>query len=275
MKRFDTIADFRAARRGFSSLGLVPTMGFLHDGHLSLIARARAQCDAVAVSIFVNPMQFGTGEDLSRYPRDMPRDLALLDAAGVDLVFTPTPEMIYPPGFASRIDIGPIGDCLEGAARPGHFAGVATVVSKLFNIMQPDRAYFGQKDGQQCAVIRQLVRDLDVPVEIVVGETVRAADGLALSSRNVYLNAEEREAAPVLHRALVEAETLFRSGEHSGDVLRAAMRAVIATEPLALLDYVSIADYQSLHECDRIEGPVMASIALHLGKTRLIDNLVL
>lgn len=275
MKIIDRIDAFRHARWGFGRLGLVPTMGFLHDGHLSLIARAKAECGAVAVSIFVNPMQFGAQEDLARYPRDMARDLALLEQAGADLVFTPPPEIIYPRGFATRIAVGAIAEVLEGAARPGHFAGVATVVSKLLNIVQPDRAYFGQKDGQQCAVIRQLARDLDSPVEIVVAETVRASDGLALSSRNVYLNAAERRAAPVLYRALTAAQTLFEQGERSADVLRATMHKVIAAEPLAKLDYASVADYHSLRECEWIEGSVMASIALHLGQTRLIDNLIL
>ncbi|MCB8873929.1 pantoate--beta-alanine ligase [Acidisoma silvae] len=275
MQCIETIAEFRAARRKIPYLGLVPTMGFLHDGHLSLVKRAKAECGAVAVTIFVNPMQFGAQEDLERYPRDMPRDLALLDDAGVDLVFAPTPAIIYQAGFATRIDVGAIGTVLEGASRPGHFAGVATVLMKLLNIVQPDRAYYGQKDGQQCAVIRQLMRDLDSPVDMIVAETVRAADGLALSSRNVYLSDAEREAAPVLYRALQAAQTMFDQGERSAESLRAVMRAVIAGEPLAMLDYVSVADFDDLSECDRIEEPAMASIALYLGQTRLIDNLVL
>lgn len=265
----------RAARRALSHLGLVATMGFLHDGHLSLVAQAKRDCGAVAVSIFVNPTQFGANEDLSRYPRDMPRDLSLLENAGVDLVFTPTPEIIYPAGFATRIEVGAIAHVLEGAARPGHFSGVATVVAKLLNIVQPNRAYFGQKDGQQCAVIRQLVRELDIPVEIVVGETVREADGLAISSRNVFLTPSQRAAAPILFKALMEARGLFQSGERNGNVLRAAMRAIIDTEPQAELDYVSVADPQTLVECATVNAAALASIALHLGATRLIDNTVL
>lgn len=276
MKRMQTIAEIRAARRSVPSLGLVPTMGFLHEGHLSLVRRAREECGAVAVSIFVNPTQFAASEDLDRYPRDEARDLQLLEEAGADFVFLPTPEIIYPPGFATQVTVGPIAEVLEGAARPGHFAGVATVVAKLLNIVQPERAYFGQKDGQQCAVIRQLVRDLDVPVTVVVGETVRETDGLAMSSRNVYLSGPERTAAPVLYRALKAAEALFRGGETSAEALRQAMRRVVATVPAAELDYASIADGETLQELEAI-GPAgaMASLALRLGRTRLIDNLVL
>lgn len=275
MKQIGTIAEFRAARAGFPVLGLVPTMGFLHAGHLSLVAQARRECGVVAVSIFVNPTQFAATEDLARYPRDMARDLGMLEEAGTDLVFTPAPEVMYPRGFATSVTVGPIAEVLEGATRPGHFAGVATVVAKLLNIVRPDRAYFGQKDGQQCAVIRQLVRDLDMPVEVVVGETVREADGLAMSSRNVYLNPAERAAAPVVFRALQAAAALFQAGERSGEALRAAMRAVIAAEPLAVLDYASIADCESLQELERVGPSALASIALRLGTTRLIDNLIL
>ena len=275
MQCIETIAEFRAARRKIPYLGLVPTMGFLHDGHLSLVKRAKAECGAVAVTIFVNPMQFGAQEDLERYPRDMPRDLALLESVGTDLVFAPTPAIIYQAGFTTRIDVGAIGTVLEGASRPGHFAGVATVLMKLLNIVQPDRAYYGQKDGQQCAVIRQLMRDLDSPVDMIVADTIRAPDGLALSSCNVYLSDAERKAAPVLYRALQAAQALFNQGERSAESLRTVMRTVIASEPLAMLDYASVADYEDLTECDRIEEPAMASIALYLGRTRLIDNLIL
>jgi pantoate--beta-alanine ligase len=275
MRYVETIADLRAARRDFPCLGFVPTMGFLHDGHLGLVAHARRDCGAVAVSIFVNPTQFGSNEDLSRYPRDMPRDLAVLEKAGVDLVFAPTPAIIYPAGFATRIDVGAIAEVLEGAARPGHFSAVATVVTKLFNIVQPDRAYFGQKDGQQCAVIRQFVRDLDSTVEIVVCDTVREPDGLAMSSRNVYLTPPQRAAAPVLFRALTEARRLFDLGERSGDLLRAAMRTVIETEPQAELGYASIAHPETLTECATIAGVALASIAARIGSTRLIDNMLL
>lgn len=275
MKTITTIAAFRAARGNFGALGLVPTMGFLHEGHLSLVRRARAECGAVAVSIFVNPTQFAAHEDLARYPRDEAHDLALLEAAGADLVFLPSPAEIYPAGFATQVTVGAIAEVLEGAARPGHFVGVATVVTKLLNIVQPDRAYFGQKDGQQCAVIRQLLRDLDLPVTMVVGETVREPDGLAMSSRNVYLTPDERAVAPVLYQALLRADSLFQAGERAGDALRHAMAAVVAAEPEARLDYVSLADCVTLQELARVDGRAMASLAVNLGRTRLIDNLIL
>lgn len=275
MKRIKTIAAFRAARSDFRTLGLVPTMGFLHEGHLSLVRRARAECGAVAVSIFVNPMQFAASEDLARYPRDEARDLSLLESAGTDLVFLPKPEAIYPAGFATQVTVGPIAEVLEGAVRPGHFAGVATVVAKLLNIVQPSRAYFGQKDGQQCAVIRQLVRDLDLPVAVVIGDTVRDPDGLAMSSRNVYLSPAERAVAPVLYHALKHAEALFRSGERQGSALRAAMARIVADVPEARLDYVSVADCLTLQEVEEVGREALASLALRLGQTRLIDNLVL
>jgi len=270
-----TVAEMRAARAGLGLLGLVPTMGYLHDGHLSLVALARADCPTVAASIFVNPTQFGPNEDLSRYPRDMPRDLELLAAAGVDLVFAPEPAEIYPAGFDTAIQVGGVTEPLEGAVRPSHFAGVATVVAKLFNIIQPTHAYFGQKDAQQSVVIRQLVRDLNIPVEIVVGPTVREPDGLALSSRNSYLTPAERPAARVIYRALREARRLFGSGEHDAEVLRQAMRAVVANEPSARIDYVSVADPLTLTELGTVERQALASMAVRFGATRLIDNLLL
>jgi pantoate--beta-alanine ligase len=270
-----TVAQMRAARQGAGDLGLVPTMGFLHAGHLSLVERAKAECAAVAVSIFVNPTQFGPNEDLSRYPRDLPRDLGMLEAAGVDLVFAPEPSEIYPPGFATEIRVGGVTDVLEGAARPGHFAGVATVVAKLFNIVQPTRAYFGQKDAQQSVVIRKLVRDLDMPVEIVVAPTVREVDGLALSSRNSYLTPEQRAAAPAIFRALGAAEALFEGGERDAEALRQVMRATLADEPDLQIDYVSVADPETLRELQIVEREALASMAVRLGKTRLIDNLAL
>jgi pantoate--beta-alanine ligase len=275
MKVIHTVAEMRARRAGVTDLGLVPTMGYLHDGHLSLVARAKAESTAVAVSIFVNPIQFGPGEDLSRYPRDVPRDLGLLEAAGADLVFVPDGAEIYPPGFDTRIEVGGVTDVLEGAVRPGHFAGVATVVAKLFNIVQPTRAYFGQKDAQQSVVIRKLVRDLDLPVEVVVAPTVREGDGLALSSRNSYLTPEQRSAAPAIYRALSEARRRFDAGERDGEILRETMRRAIATEPLMQIDYVSVADPLTLRELASVEGPALASMAVRLGTTRLIDNLVL
>ncbi len=257
-------------------LGLVPTMGALHEGHLALVRRARVENATVAVSIFVNPSQFGPQEDLASYPRDTERDLALLEAEGVDLVYAPTPEEVYPPGFDTWVEPGALADRLEGAARPGHFRGVATVVTKLLNVVTPDRAYFGQKDGQQLAVIRQLVRDMDMGVEIVGVPTVRDADGLALSSRNAYLTPEQRAAAPVVYRALSEARDLWLNGERNADVLRKAAMSTLKAEPLIEdIDYVSVADASSLVELERVDGPAMISTAVRLGKTRLIDNVVI
>lgn len=275
MQLLRTAAEVRAARTGLGELGLVPTMGFLHAGHLSLVERAKVECGAVAVSIFVNPAQFGAGEDLARYPRDLQRDLAMLREAGVDLVLAPAPEELYPPGFSSRVEVGALAERLEGAARPGHFAGVATIVAKLFNIFQPTRAYFGQKDAQQSVVIRRMTRDLDFPVRIVVAPTVREGDGLALSSRNSYLQADERGAAPILFQALSQAAKAFEAGERNGDALRERMRRVIGQEPLAMLDYVSVADAEILTELERVEGAAIASLAVRFGATRLIDNIVL
>jgi pantoate--beta-alanine ligase len=272
MKVLTTVAEMRAARAAVGDLGLVPTMGFLHVGHLSLVARAQSECPAVAASIFVNPTQFAPNEDLARYPRDLPRDLGLLEAAGVDLVFAPEPAEMYPPGFNATIEIGGVTDVLEGAVRPGHFAGVATVVAKLFNIVQPTRAYFGQKDAQQSVVIRKLVRDLNMPVEMVVAPTVREADGLALSSRNSYLTPAERAAAPAIYRALSAARARFEAGERDAEVLRQAMRVGLAG---FAIDYVSVADADTLSELDRIERPALASLAARLGSTRLIDNILL
>ena len=257
-------------------LGLVPTMGALHEGHLTLVRRAREHNDSVAVTIFVNPSQFGPAEDLEQYPRDLERDLGLLRLEGVDLVFAPRAEDIYPPGFNTWVTVDNLADRLEGAFRPGHFRGVATVVTKLLNLVRPDRAYFGQKDGQQTVVIRQLVRDLDLGLEVVVVPTVRDADGLALSSRNVYLTPQQREAAPVVYRALSRAHEMWRQGGRNGEQLRQAVRSVLEAEPLVeRIDYVSVADANTLEELDVAGGPVMVSVAVHLGRTRLIDNIVL
>ncbi len=271
-----TIPDLRTCRGGLPSpLGLVPTMGYLHEGHLSLVRRARAECASVAVSIFVNPTQFGPNEDLAAYPRDLPRDLRLLEAEGVDLVWTPTPEIIYPPGFQTWVTVEEVTKPLEGAMRPGHFRGVTTVVAKLFTAIQPDRAYFGQKDAQQAAVIRQMTRDLNFPIEIVVCPTLREADGLAMSSRNVYLNPDERQAATVLSRALFAARDAFRAGEGEAERLRDLMAGIINAEPLARLQYVSCAHPDTLEE---LQGPVtraLLSMAVAVGKTRLIDNIVI
>ena len=275
MKVVKTVADVRAARAAYPTLGLVPTMGFLHQGHVSLIGQAKADNDAVAVSVFVNPTQFGANEDLSRYPRDLERDLALLSDAAVDLAFVPEADQIYPPGFASSIDVGPVAMLLEGASRPGHFAGVATVVAKLFNIVQPSRAYFGQKDAQQCVVIKRMVCDLNLPVEVIVRPTIREADGLALSSRNSYLGPVERKQATVLYRALSTARDAFDSGERTAAVLRGIIADAIAAEPAVRLDYVSVADPDTLQECLLAGRGTIVSLAAFLGKTRLIDNIIL
>lgn len=276
MRVIATIEEFRAARAALhGTVGLVPTMGYLHEGHLSLVRRARAENDNVITTIFVNPTQFSPAEDLARYPRDLPRDLALLEAEKVALVFAPDVAEMYPPGFGTFVDAGPIAAPLEGATRPGHFRGVATVVCKLFNITTPHRAYFGQKDAQQTLVIRRMTLDLNLPVEIVVCPIVREPDGLAMSSRNVYLNPEERRAATVLFRALQAAQDRFRAGERNGDALRAAMRAVIDAEPLARADYVSVADLDDLHELEEVTNRALASLAVRIGTTRLIDNCLL
>jgi len=256
-------------------LGLVPTMGFLHEGHLSLVRRAKAECTSVAVSIFVNPTQFGPTEDLSKYPRDLERDLHLLEEAGVDLVWTPTPEIMYPAGYQTWVQVEEVTRPLEGAQRPGHFRGVTTVVAKLFNAVQPTKAYFGQKDAQQAAVIRQMTVDLNFPIEIVVCPIVREPDGLAMSSRNVYLDAEQRKAATVLFRSLRAAKEEYEKGERDAEALRRKVKELIGSEPLAQLQYVSCADYDTLQELDTVTGKTLVSMAVFFGKTRLIDNFVL
>jgi len=276
MKQVITLEELRQARAGLrGSLGFVPTMGLLHAGHLSLVDLAKRDCDSVAVSIFVNPTQFGPQEDLAAYPRDLPADLQKLEAAGVDLVWLPTPEIIYPQGFNTWVSVEGVSQPLEGAARPGHFRGVATVVAKLFNALQPHKAYFGQKDAQQVAVIKQMTRDLDFSIEIVVGPTLRESDGLAMSSRNTYLNPNERKAATVLFRALNAAKQAYQSNERNADSLRTIMHRTIVAEPLARLQYVSCADPRTLQELDKVEQGALLSMAVFIGKTRLIDNLVL
>ena len=266
----------QACREACRPLALVPTMGALHEGHLALVRRAKQESQQLAVSIFVNPTQFSQSEDLSRYPRDLERDLALLRQEGVDLVYTPSSKEIYPPGFDTWVDPGALADRLEGAARPGHFRGVATVVTKLFNLVRPDRAYFGQKDGQQVLVIQQLARDLNIGVEVVVVPTVREPDGLALSTRNAYLTPEQRKAAPVIYRALRRAQEMRRQGMAGGEELRAAVRRVLEEERLVeQIEYVSLADCGTLEELDVLAGRAMLSVAVRLGQTRLIDNLIL
>jgi pantoate--beta-alanine ligase len=253
-------------------IGLVPTMGWLHEGHRALMQRARAENATSVVSIFVNPRQFNEAADYTQYPRNEARDLEITDAEGVDLVFAPAVDEVYPPGFDTTVSVGKVARPLEGAARPGHFDGVATVVAVLFGLVRADRAYFGQKDAQQVMVIRQMAHDLAIGTEVVACPTIRESDGLALSSRNVHLSPAERAAAPVLHRALLAAHAAWSGGERSGDALRATMREVLASEPLANVAYASIADETTLAELDRVDGPALASLAVRFGATRLIDN---
>ena len=253
-------------------IGLVPTMGWLHDGHRALMGQARSENATTVVTIFVNPRQFNEAADYTRYPRNEARDLEIVEAEGVDLVFAPGVDEVYPPGFDTTVSVGQVARPLEGAARPGHFDGVATVVAVLFDLVRADRAYFGQKDAQQVMVIRQMARDLAIGTEVIACPTIREPDGLARSSRNVHLSPAERAAAPVLHRALLAAHAAWSGGERSGDALRATMREVLAAEPLANVAYVSIADGITLAELDRIDGPALASLAARFGATRLIDN---
>ena len=276
MKQVVTPQELREARALLKNpVGFVPTMGYLHNGHVSLVKLARQSCASVIASIFVNPAQFSPNEDLNDYPRDIPRDLKKLEQPGVDLVWLPTPEIVYPKGFNTWVDVEGVSIPLEGAMRPGHFRGVATVVAKLFNSVRPDKAYFGQKDAQQVAVIKQMTRDLNFPIEIVVGPTIRELDGLAMSSRNSYLNPEERKAATILYRALTTAGAAYAAGERNGEALRTLMRKTIESGPLAKVQYVSCADRDTLRELDRIANGALLSLAVYIGKTRLIDNFVL
>ena len=276
MQTVSTLADLRSTRLSFPGIvGLVPTMGYLHEGHLSLIRRAKEECDHVVVSIFVNPTQFGPREDLSNYPRDPERDLSLIEPLGTDLVWLPTAEMMYPQGYQTWVEVEAMTRPLEGAMRPGHFRGVTTVVAKLFNGVQPHKAYFGQKDAQQAAVIRQMTRDLNFPIEIVVCPIIREPDGLAMSSRNVYLDPEQRNAATVLYRSLTGAKEAYENGERGAEKLRQIMNDELASEPLAQVQYVSCADYDTLEELDTVKGKALLSMAVFIGKTRLIDNFVL
>jgi len=276
MRTASTLDELHSTRLSFDgSVGLVPTMGFLHEGHASLIRRAKEECDHVVVSIFVNPTQFGPKEDLSKYPRDIQRDLKLIEPLGTDLVWMPTAEIMYPQGYQTWVEVEAITQPLEGVMRPGHFKGVTTVVAKLFNGVQPHKAYFGQKDAQQAAVICQMTRDLNFPIEIVVCPIVREPDGLAMSSRNVYLDPEQRKAATVLFRSLSAAKELHESGERDADKVRGKMKEVLASEPLAEVQYVSCADYDTLEELDEIKGKALLSMAVFVGKTRLIDNFIL
>jgi pantoate--beta-alanine ligase len=275
MKVLKTVADIKGIRRKLPApVGFVPTMGYLHEGHLALVRQARAESASVVVSIFVNPTQFAPQEDFREYPRDPERDLALLEKEGVDVVFMPPVEEIYPPGFSSWVEVGKIAQGLEGASRPGHFRGVATVVARLFNIVQPDRAYFGQKDAQQLLVVKSMVSELKMKLEVVAVPTVRELDGLAMSSRNTYLNPEERKAAAVLYQALGLAQRLFSEGEKDAEAIRRQMTELIQKQPLAEIDYISIADAETLDELDEVKPPALVSLAVKIGKTRLIDNVV-
>ena len=275
MQSVVSLTELQTAHLPFSgTVGLVPTMGYLHEGHLSLIRRARDECDHVVVSIFVNPTQFGPKEDLSKYPRDLDRDLSLIEPY-TDLVWMPSAGIMYPPGYQTWVEVEAITRLLEGAHRPGHFRGVTTVVAKLFNAVQPHRAYFGQKDAQQVAVIRRMVQDLNFPIEIVVCPTSREPDGLAMSSRNVYLDPGQRKAATVLFRSLSAAKEQYTQGERNAETLRSAMKQVLAGEPLAETQYVSCADYDTLEELETVTGKTLLSMAVFIGKTRLIDNVVL
>lgn len=276
MKVTDSIQSIRTYRwaKPGETWGLVPTMGYLHDGHLSLVRRARQENDRVGVSIFVNPLQFNEAADLDRYPRDMVRDLSLLEAEGVDAVWTPTPEMMYPAGFQTYVDVEQVTQGLEGAARPGHFRGVATVVAKLFNVFQPTRAYFGQKDAQQVAVIRRMVKDLTMPLDIVVGPIVRERDGLALSSRNVNLSPAARQQATCLYKALSMADMALNQGQRDADALRTRMTDIISDYDLAQIDYVSVAHPDSLVELTHVENRALLSLAVFVGGVRLIDNMI-
>jgi pantoate--beta-alanine ligase len=276
MQKVTTFSELRRARAYLAEpVGFVPTMGYLHTGHLSLVQRAKTECASVVVSIFVNPTQFGPHEDLAAYPRDLSRDLALLQPEGIDLVWIPTPDIMYPSGYQTWVNVEQLTKPLEGALRPGHFQGVATVVAKLLNGVQPQKAYFGQKDAQQGVVIRQMVQDLNFPVEIVVCPIKREEDGLAMSSRNVYLNPAERKAATVLFRALSAAQEAYSRGEHDAHCLREIVQAVLAEEPMAKVQYISCVDPDTLEELTLVSHRGLLSLAILIGKTRLIDNLVL
>jgi pantoate--beta-alanine ligase len=276
MRVVRSIPNLKAARREIQgSLGFVPTMGYLHEGHLSLVRRAKAENDYGVVSIFVNPTQFLPNEDFRAYPRDEGRDLALLEKAGIDLVFLPEVKDIYPDDSSTFVIVEGVSNVLEGASRPSHFRGVATVVTKLFNLVEPTRAYFGQKDAQQALVIKKMVADLDMNLELIVCPTIREEDGLAMSSRNIFLNAEERRSALVLSRALFAAQERWLAGERDGETLRRLMRQMIERVPGVQIDYISVADPITLTELERIKDSALASLAVKIGRTRLIDNVIL
>lgn len=278
MLSLHTIPEVREAvalaRREGKTIGLVPTMGALHEGHLALVRRARQECGFVGVSIFVNPAQFGPSEDLTRYPRVLESDSEMCREAGVDLIFAPNAQEMYPEGFDSWVDVGGVSEMLEGEFRPGHFRGVATICVKLFNMFQPDRAYFGLKDYQQLEVIKKMVRELDVPTEIVPVEIVRERDGLAMSSRNRYLSPEQRKAALVLSKSLGEAKAAIEAGERSASAIQSTVRNCIRSEPLASIDYAVVVDAETLLPIQTVERPAVVLLAVRIGTTRLIDNTV-
>ena len=276
MEIIEAIRPLRAALKHLPRpVGLVPTMGFLHAGHLALIERARKETRSLVVSVFINPEQFGSDEDIKTYPRDMGSDLVKLEEAGVDLVFTPPVSEIYPPGFASYVEVGQIGERLEGEYRAGHFKGVATIVCKLISLVRPERAYFGEKDYQQTKVVAQLNADLNLGSEIVVLPTVRESDGLALSTRNIYLDPRERDAATILYRSLSLAREMVSDGILDVERIRCRMRVAICAEPLSEVDYISIVNEATLEEIDSIKDSARALVAIRIGKTRLIDNMSL
>ncbi len=276
--RAEKIADVKKYVREWKkeglSIGLVPTMGYLHEGHASLIKKAREENDRVIVSDFVNPIQFGPSEDLESYPRDFEADCALCESIGADLIFHPAADEMYFPDFSTHVDVDGVSAGLCGKSRPIHFRGVCTVVSKLFNISEADRAYFGQKDAQQLAVVRRMVRDLNVNIQIVGCPIIREEDGLAKSSRNTYLSAEERQAATVLNKALTEGRRMIENGKNDAKAVKDKIRSIIEAEPLAKVDYVEIVDWNQLEEVESTEGDILAAVAVYIGKTRLIDNFI-
>jgi pantoate--beta-alanine ligase len=276
MKLINSIQEMKSLRKNVrGTLGFVPTMGYLHEGHISLVQQSVKDNDVTAVSIYVNPTQFGANEDFQAYPRDLDRDLKLLEKEGTDIVFFPSNNEMYPDDYCTWVDVEKITVRLEGEIRPGHFRGVATIVTKLFNIVQPDKAYFGQKDAQQALVIKKMVKDLNMNLEVIVMPTLREKDGLAMSSRNTYLNPGERKAATILYKALSKAKQLKEQGETGTSNIRNQMELLIKSEPLAKIEYISIADTQTLEELSTLSSQSLVSMAVRIGKTRLIDNLII
>jgi pantoate--beta-alanine ligase len=276
MKIIETIAEMKKIRHELKgTVGFVPTMGYLHEGHLALVRCSREANNFTVVSIFVNPTQFGPDEDFDRYPRDYPRDFSMLEKENTDFVFLPKPKEMYPEGYNTWVEVSKVTDRLEGAIRPGHFRGVATVVAKLFHIIEPSRTYFGQKDAQQCVVMKKMIADLNINLEMIIVPTMREPDGLAMSSRNVYLSPEERQQAPVLYKALSTARSMWNKGERDSNKLRQVMVELIQQKPLGKIEYISIADASTLRELDKAESPAVISLGVKFNKTRLIDNTLL